>query len=100
MPGVDVVDAVRHFGERQRLFMVRLRNTRGHVPTFRDAFLDDGDVSVPEVLRTCRAVGYGGPVRAATPPLMEGDTAWGHRARALDLGYVRALLRALEREPA
>ena len=37
----------------------------------------------------------GGPVRAGLPPGMVGDTEWGHKGRAYDLGYLKAVLQAI-----
>ena len=99
MADEDPVRAIRHFGGQDKLFMVHLRNVRGKVPVFTDTFLDEGDVVIPRALLACRSVGFAGPIRAATPPGMVGDTEWGHKGRAHDLGYLRALLQVLEGLP-
>jgi hypothetical protein len=41
--------------------------------------------------------GFAGPMRAALPPGMVEDTDWGHKGRAFDLGYLRAILQVIER---
>jgi len=96
IPGVDVLEVLRYFGQRRKVFMLHLRNVQGRMPCFRQAFLDESDISLTEVLALCRAVGFTGPIRAAAPPGIVGDTPWGHKGRALDLGYLRALLQAAE----
>ncbi|OPX24998.1 MAG: hypothetical protein B1H02_02345 [Candidatus Latescibacteria bacterium 4484_107] len=98
MPGADVIETIREFGANKRIFMVHLRNPRGTMPSFRDGFLDEGDVDMLEALRALQSVGFAGPIRAACPPEMVGDTVWGHKARALDVGYLRALLESVERD--
>lgn len=98
MPGADVIQAIRDFGANKRIFMVHLRNPRGTMPSFRDAFLDEGDVDMLNVVRNLQSVGFAGPIRAAQPSEMVGDTAWGHKARALDVGYLRALIERVGRD--
>lgn len=92
MPRVDVMETIREFGLREKIFLVHLRNPRGALPSFSDAFLDEGDIEMVKVLRTFQSVGFVGPIRAAQPPRMVGDSAWGHKGRAFDVGYLRALL--------
>ena len=99
MADVDPADAVRHYGDEGKLFMVQVSNVRGELPAFSDTFLDKGDVVIPRALLACRSAGYAGPVRAAAPPGIIGDTEWGHKGRAHDLGYLRALLQVLEGLP-
>ena len=71
-----------------------------HACNLRDqhqAFLDEGELSLPKVLLALSRAGFSGPVRAALPPGMVEDTAWGHKGRAFDLGYLRALMQVIER---
>ena len=71
-----------------------------HACNLRDqhqAFLDEGEVSLPKALQALSRAGFSGPVRAALPPGMVEDTAWGHKGRAFDLGYLRALMQVIAR---
>jgi len=95
MPGADPIEAIGAFARGKRIFMVHLRNPRGQAPGFRNLFLDEGDVEMPRMLRALRAAGFAGPVRAARPPGMVGDTEWGHQARAFDIGYLQAVLQVM-----
>ena len=45
-----------------------------------------GEVDMPGVLLALQETGFTGPVRALAPPGMVGDSAWGHKGRAYDLG--------------
>lgn len=63
----------------------------------RQAFLDEGEVSLPRVIRALSRAGFSGPLRASLPPGMVGDSSWRHKARAFDLGYLRAILQVIER---
>jgi len=61
------------------------------------AFLDEGEVSLPKVMQALVRAGFSGPLRASLPPGMVEDTEWGHKGRAFDLGYLRAVLQVIER---
>ena len=67
----------------------------GPEPGGGEAFLDEGEVSLPLALRELQRAGFAGPVRAGQPPGMIGDAAWGHKGRAFDAGYLRAVLQVL-----
>lgn len=50
---------------------------------------------MPNVLRTLREVGFTGFLLPDHVPHMVEDTLWGHRARAYSIGYIKALLDAV-----
>ena len=93
--GVDPVAAIEGAADREAIAMVRLGNLRRTDAGVTDAFLDEGDLSIPRLLQTLRATGFDGPVRAAPPPGMVDDTSWGHKGRAFDMGYLKAVLQTL-----
>ncbi len=59
------------------------------------SFLDEGDVNLPRAIMALKRSGFNGPLLAHHPLGMVGDSAWGHKARAYDLGYLKAVLQAL-----
>jgi hypothetical protein len=62
----------------------------------KQAFLDEGDVNLPRVLWALRKAGFSGPLLAYPAPGMVGDSEWGHKGRAYDLGYLKAVLQAIQ----
>lgn len=94
MPGVDLVSALARF-DSERIFLVHLRNLQGTLPRYSETFLDEGKVSIPLALKTLHGAGFRGLLRAAAPPGMVEDTPWGHKGRAFDLGYLKAVLQVL-----
>jgi len=99
IPDSDLNALIRQIARRGKLFMLRLGSVQPHGDGFRECFLDEGIVSVPQVLRTLRELGYTGIVRTAPPPTLVGDTDWGHKGRAHDIGYVKALSQVVEQLP-
>ena len=94
--GVDVIEAIRYFGSRNKIHHVHFRNVKGAVPRFEESFIDDGDVDMLEALRALKEVGYTGTIMPDHTPRVAGDTPWGARGRAYALGYMRALMKVLD----
>jgi mannonate dehydratase len=90
--GPGVLDAIRYFGERNRILYVHFRDVQGTVPKFQESFIDEGNSNMFHVIRTLKQVGFTGFLIADHVPHMVDDTPWGHRARAYALGYMKALL--------
>lgn len=97
--GVDVLKEIEHFGKQGKIFLVHFRAVRGKVPKYTEVFIDEGDLDVFEAMRTYRDAGYQGPFVSDHTPRVEGDTPWGHRGRTFSLGYMRALVQAVNAMP-
>jgi len=89
--GEDVPDVVREFGERDQIVFVHFRDVVGTVPSFHETFVDAGNFDPHAVARTLVDVGFAGAIIPDHVPAVEGDTEWGHRARAFTIGYLKAL---------
>jgi D-mannonate dehydratase len=72
---------------------------RGKVPAYTEVFLGEGDLDLFAAMRTYREVDYQGPFVSDHTPRVEGDTPWGHRGRSFSLGYMQALVQAVNAMP-
>jgi mannonate dehydratase len=93
--GVNVEEAIRLFGEEDRINHVHFRNVKGAVPRFDECFVDDGDTDMLGAMRAYHEVGYSYAIMPDHTPAVAGDTKYGHRGRAFALGYMRALMDAV-----
>lgn len=93
--GVDVLKEIRYFAKLNRIFLVHFRAVRGTVPQYTEVFIDEGDVDMLQAMRTYKEAGYSGPFVSDHTPKVEGDTPWGHIGRTFSLGYMRALVHAV-----
>jgi mannonate dehydratase len=98
-PRREIFDVIRYFGARQKIFNVHFRNIQGRFLDFRETFIDDGDVDMLAALRVYKEVGYDGMLMPDHVPRITGD-AEGAQAFAYTFGYIKALLRAVDEEPA
>jgi mannonate dehydratase len=93
-PGEQVYDVVRWFGERQKVFLVHLRNIRGRRDDFEEVYPDEGDVDLTRVLRELHQSGYDGLVCPDHMPSHDDDPKQ-VQAFAFGYGYIKGILQTL-----
>ncbi|MBI3922510.1 MAG: mannonate dehydratase [Armatimonadetes bacterium] len=93
--GVDVLEAIRYFGSRDKINHVHFRNVRGAVPIYDEVFIDEGKVDMIAAMRAYKEVGYKRTIMPDHTPQVLGDTPDGKRGFAYALGYMRAAMQAL-----
>jgi len=97
--GINVIDEIRHFGRKNKIFNVHFRNVRGTIPSggaYEEVLLDDGDMSMFKVLSTLEEVGYDGPICPDHVPVFRDDELERRIGRAYSVGYMKALISALK----
>lgn len=93
--GKDVLETIRYFGERGKIFKVHFRNVNAPLPHFVETFLDNGYMDMYQVMKALREVSFDGAAIADHVPGMVG----GSRVQlAYSIGYMRALLERAEDE--
>jgi mannonate dehydratase len=95
MYGQGVFDAIRHFGQQGKVFYVHFRNVAGTAKSFRETFIDNGEIDMLEAMRVWKQVGFDGPMIPDHLPHIMGDTEDGRAARAHAIGYMKALMQAV-----
>lgn len=93
-----VVEAIESFGPSGKIVYVHFRDVQGSVPRFQEAFLGEGNYNPLSVMRLLKRVGFSGFILDDHVPRMTGDSEYAHRGRAHAVGYLQALLLAVESE--
>ncbi|MBZ0293033.1 MAG: mannonate dehydratase, partial [Anaerolineae bacterium] len=91
-----VLDAMRYFGERGKLFYVHFRDVKGTVPNFEECFLGEGNMNVVEAMKTLHEVGFDGFIIDDHVAHMIDDSDWNHRGHAHATGYILGLVDAVK----
>jgi mannonate dehydratase len=91
----ECMKGLRYFGERGRIFYVHFRDVLGSVPRFREAFINEGNLNMFEVMQTLREVGFKGFMIDDHVPRMVNDAGWASRSRAFANGQMSAMLEIL-----
>jgi mannonate dehydratase len=91
MTGGDVLETADRYTKDNHAAYIHLRNVRGKVPFYRETFIDEGDIDVPEVMRILKRNQWDGVVIPDHAPRMSCDAPW-HAGMAHALGYLKALM--------
>jgi len=108
--GADVPAAIRHFGEKKKIFFAHFRNVIGsvHEPGgFQEIFHDglSGRVDMFEAMKAYYEVGFEGPMRPDHAPKLRGEVSVGRLGyqpggllgKTLGLGYMKGLAESIEK---
>lgn len=90
--GREVERFIRHFGPRGKIFYVHFRDVIGHVPHFKECFLGEGNFDPAATLHLLAECGFSGFICDDHVPIMDGDSEYGHRARAYEIGKMQGML--------
>jgi mannonate dehydratase len=90
----DIYETVDRYSAQRRLGYVHFRNVTGKVPTYRETFIDDGDVDMVRVLGILLRNKFDGVLIPDHTPQMTCAAPW-HVGMAYTLGYMRAAMHCL-----
>ncbi|HZZ27178.1 MAG TPA: mannonate dehydratase [Pirellulales bacterium] len=90
----NVYEAVDAYSRQRKIAYVHLRNVRGKVPTYKETFIDEGDIDILRVLQILKKNHFNGVIIPDHAPQMTCAAPW-HAGMAYALGYIRAGLQAL-----
>jgi mannonate dehydratase len=93
-----VLQAITALGPADKIVYVHFRDVQGVVPRFQEAFLGEGNYDPLRVMRALKRVGFTGFILDDHVPRMTGDTDYAHRGRAHAIGFLQALVAAVEDE--
>lgn len=94
-PGKEILDVIRYFGSRNKIFNVHFRNIRGHRNDFVEVFPDEGDVNFVQAIQVYKEVGYPYLLMPDHVPVAPTDPS-GLQSFAFAYGYIRALIQAVD----
>lgn len=95
--GDGILDDIRLWGSKGKIFHTHFRNVQGNIPAggYSECALDDGDMNMFAVLQTLREVGFDGGLQMDHLPnyINDGDQS---ASTAYAVGYAKAMVKALE----
>ncbi len=90
----DIYEVVDRYARQHRLGYVHLRNVAGKVPTYKETFIDDGDVDLLRVLSILKENDFQGVIIPDHAPQMSCAAPW-HAGMAFAMGYIKAGMQSL-----
>jgi mannonate dehydratase len=94
----DVYDAVDWYSSQGKVAYVHLRNVKGKVPSYRETFIDEGEVDMVRILSILKQNGFDGVVIPDHAPQMSCPAPW-HAGMTHTLGYIAGVLASLGKPP-
>ena len=90
----DLYAYIDKYSRQGNIAYVHFRNVRGKVPSYREVFVDEGDVDMLKALQIYRKNGYDGVMIPDHTPQMSCSASW-HAGMSFALGYMRGAMSAL-----
>jgi len=87
----DVYEALDTYSRQNRIAYIHIRNVHGQVPSYRETFIDDGDLDMPRIIRILKDNHFDGVLIPDHTPQMTCPAPW-HAGMAHALGYLKALI--------
>lgn len=87
----DIYEVVDRYSRAGRIAYVHLRNVTGKAPSYRETFIDDGDIDIARVLGILQRNGFDGVVIPDHTPQMTCGAPW-HAGMAHALGFIQGVL--------
>ncbi len=92
----DIYDAVDRYSRQGKIAYLHLRNVVGKVPSYRETFIDEGDVDMIRILSILAKNKFDGVVIPDHTPQMTCPAPW-HAGMAHTIGFILAAQAMLER---
>lgn len=96
-PAEEMLDVVRYFGRKRKIFNVHFRNIRGKRDNFQEVYVDEGDIDMYGLMRALREIGYSGMIMPDHVPTHPDDQDQ-FQGFAFTLGYIKALIQTVHAE--
>lgn len=93
--GVDIQNAIRHFGGRGQIVYGHVQGVQGTAPHFRECFLEEADCDFLEILKTFKEVGFSGALFPGHVPHTMYDGEGAHHGLVYAAGYLKGLLQSI-----
>jgi mannonate dehydratase len=93
MAGCDVYTTLERHARAGNVGYVHFRNVTGKAPSYRETFLDDGDVDMQRLVHILHDADFNGVVIPDHAPQMACEAPW-HAGMAWAMGYMKAAMDA------
>ena len=83
-----------------KIAYIHFRAVRGTRECFHECFIDEGQVDTYAVVQRLKQLGFDGFMIPDHVPATVGDSGWHHRGRAHCVGFMQAMIQAVDRQEA
>jgi mannonate dehydratase len=90
----NIYETLDQYTRQNRVAYIHIRNVHGKVPSYRETFIDDGDLDMHEIIRILKRNNYQGVLIPDHTPQMTCSAPW-HAGMAHALGYLKGLISSI-----
>ena len=90
----DLEDYLDKYSKDNRIGYIHFRNVIGKVPNYIEAFVDDGDINMVNVIKILKNNNYDGVIIPDHTPALNCSAPW-HAGMAYAVGYIKGLIKSL-----
>ena len=87
-------DYLDKYSKDNRIGYIHFRNVIGKVPNYIEAFVDDGDINMINVIKILKKNNYDGVIIPDHTPALNCSAPW-HAGMAYAVGYIKGLIKSL-----
>jgi len=91
MKDSDVYEALDYFAKNNKIGYIHLRNVKGKVPTYKESFIDEGDMDVERIMEILKKNDFQGVIIPDHAPQVSAQTPW-VTGMAFAMGYIKAMM--------
>lgn len=88
----NIYDATKQYADH--ISYIHFRNVKGKVPTYKEVFVDEGDIDMVKVIRILKEKKFNGVLIPDHTPQMSCEGSW-YAGMAYALGYMKALIKTV-----
>ncbi len=93
----DIYEKTDIFSKENRIGYIHFRNIKGKVPTYKEVFIDEGDIDMFRILKILKANRYEGVLIPDHTPQMSCDAPW-HAGMAYAMGFMMAAMKRIDEQ--
>ena len=87
-------DYLNKYSRDNRIGYIHFRNVIGKVPNYIEAFVDDGDINMVNIIKILKKNNYNGVIIPDHTPALNCSAPW-HAGMAYAVGYIKGLINSL-----
>ena len=84
---------VEQFARDDKIGYIHFRNVKGKIPNYIEAFVDEGDINMVNIIKILKKNNYTGVIIPDHTPALNCDAPW-HAGMAYAVGYIKGLLQS------
>jgi len=87
----DIYEATEKYSAQNKIAYIHFRNVQGKVPTYKEVFVDEGDIDMLKILRILKKNNFSGVLIPDHTPKMTCNAPW-YAGMAYAMGYIKGLM--------